>query len=379
MPKTDLVEKGVGAIHYGQIYTHYGAWATETISFVSPATASRLASADPGDIIITNTSENLEDVGKAVAWLGEQSIVTGGHATIIKHREDPRFLAYWFQSSAFFTQKKALATGTKVIDVSARQLAKVQVPVPPLDVQREIATVLDQLAGFEAELAAGIGAELAYRQTQYAYYRDLLLSSENANCKWLTFREAAIEFGRGKSRHRPRNDPKLYGGRYPFIQTGDIRSSGHLITEHSQTYNDEGLAQSKLWPRGTVCITIAANIAESGILDFDSCFPDSVIGMVVDPEKSSPHFVEYLLQSLKVSLAKKGRGSAQANINLATFESERFPFPPIEEQKRIVSILDRLDGLIDELSTALQAERGARRHQYQHYLDRLFTFKELSV
>ncbi len=112
LPKTDFTGAGVGAIHYGQIYTYYGTWANETISFVAPETAARLAKVDPGDVIITNTSENLEDVGKAVAWLGTEQIVTGGHATVFKHSENPKFIAYWFQTPEFFAQKKRLATGT---------------------------------------------------------------------------------------------------------------------------------------------------------------------------------------------------------------------------------------------------------------------------
>ena len=174
MPKSDLTENGVGAIHYGQIYTRYGAWARATISFVSEATAAKLAKVDPGDIIITNTSENIEDVGKAVAWLGDQQIVTGGHATVIKHAQDPKYLSYWFQSRAFFSQKRALATGTKVIDVSARQLEKVHIPIPPLEVQREIVRVLDKFTQLEAELEA----ELEARRKQYEHYRDRLLTFE---------------------------------------------------------------------------------------------------------------------------------------------------------------------------------------------------------
>ena len=95
MPKTDFVESGVGCIHYGQIYTHYGIWATETKSFVPGAKAERLAKVDPGDLVITNTSENIDDVCKAVAWIGETQIVTGGHATVLKHDQDPKYLAYY--------------------------------------------------------------------------------------------------------------------------------------------------------------------------------------------------------------------------------------------------------------------------------------------
>lgn len=171
MPKSDFVDEGVGCIHYGQIYTFYGAWAKETRSFVAPATAAKLAQVDPGDVIMTNTSENLDDVCKAVAWLGDSTIVTGGHATVLKHDQDPKFLSYYFQTQQFHADKKRLATGTKVIDVSAKSLAKISIPLPPLEVQREIVRVLDLFQSLEAELEA----ELEARRRQYAHYRDSLL------------------------------------------------------------------------------------------------------------------------------------------------------------------------------------------------------------
>lgn len=150
LPKSVFTESGIGCIHYGQIYTYYGVWTTETISFVAPETAAPLAKVDTGDIVITNTSENVEDVCKAVAWLGESQIVTGGHATVIKHQQDPKYLSYYFRTPEFFAQKKRHAAGTKVIDVSAKNLAKIRVPVPPLEVQREIVKVLDTFTKLEA-------------------------------------------------------------------------------------------------------------------------------------------------------------------------------------------------------------------------------------
>ena len=163
--------------------------------------------------------------------------------------------------------------------------------------------------------------------------------------------EVSIYFGRGKSKHRPRNDIKLFGGKYPFIQTGDIRNADKYVNSFSQTYNEVGLSQSKLWPAGTICITIAANIAETAILGFDSCFPDSIIGMIVDPSKASKDFAFYSLQFLKSELQKQGKGSAQDNINLGTFQNQLFPFPNIEKQQNIVKILDELKIKINFLSS----------------------------
>ena len=104
---------------------------------------------------------------------------------------------------------------------------------------------------------------------------------------------------RGKSKHRQRDASFLYGGPYPFLQTGDVKSANHKIHHYTQTYSEEGLVQSKLWPKGTLCITIAANIADTGILTFPACFPDSIIGFLPDTDKCSIDYIEYLLQFYK--------------------------------------------------------------------------------
>ena len=200
--------------------------------------------------------------------------------------------------------------------------------------------------------------------------RHVIARAEGPGWKQKTLEEIATTFGRGKSKHRPRNEPKLYGGKYPFIQTGDIRNADHFITEYSQTYSELGLAQSKLWPKGTICITIAAKIAETAILGFDACFPDSVIGVVANPKEAEVGFIEYLLQSFKARIQALGKGSAQANINMDTFENERFPFPPVAEQRQIVEKLDDLSEethhlarLYERKVAALEALKKSLLHQ----------------
>lgn len=289
------------------------------------------------------------------------------------------FLAHILGASSFRRYIEANQVAGNYPSIPDSRVRAYRIPVPPLEVQREIVGILDQFAKLETELEAELGAELEARHAQYAHHRDSLLRFGANDCAWLTLREVALEFGRGKSKHRPRNDPTLYGGPFPFIQTGDVRNSGHRISGYSQTYNERGLAQSKLWPRGSVCITIAANIAETGILDIDACFPDSVIGMVVDPEQTSSDYVEFLLQTMKGHLATKSQGTAQANINLATFEYERFPFPSLDKQNSIVALLNMFDALVNELNVILPAELHARRKQYEYYRDRLLTFTEATA
>ena len=154
---------------------------------------------------------------------------------------------------------------------------------------------------------------------------------------------------RGRSRRRPRNSPELYGGPYPFIQTGDIKASQGRITNHKQTYSEAGLAQSRLWPTGTMAITIAANIAETAILTYPACFPDSVIGFVADESKCDVRFIEYTFRLLRSRIQHEnvGTGSVQDNINLQTLDRLRFLIPPIREQRAIAHVLGTLDDKIE--------------------------------
>ncbi|MDD4855975.1 MAG: restriction endonuclease subunit S [Sulfuricurvum sp.] len=154
---------------------------------------------------------------------------------------------------------------------------------------------------------------------------------------------------RGRSRHRPRYAFHLYGGAYPFIQTGEIREAKKYIDKYEHTYSEAGLAQSKLWQKGTLCITIAANIAELAILKFDACFPDSVLGFISDEEKVDGDFIYYTLTHFQKELKHIGEGSVQDNINLGTFENITFPIPSLKEQKAIAEILSSLDDKIDLL------------------------------
>ena len=238
--------------------------------------------------------------------------------------------------------------GTKLQYGSATNFIKIgnfqnyNVSYPLLPEQQRIVSILDE--AFAAISVAKTNAEQNLKNAKELFesYLQGVFEKKGEGWEEKTLDQVSKYFGRGKSKHRPRNYAGLYGGDYPFIQTGDIRNCNHYITEFTQTYNEVGLAQSKLWPSGTICITIAANIAETGVLTFDACFPDSVIGLVVNEKLADRDFVEYLLQSFKVKIQSLGKGSAQQNINMGTFENELFPFPKVDKQKKIVQKLDAL-------------------------------------
>lgn len=180
LQKKDFVDAGVGCIHYGQIYTYYGTYTDKTKSFVTAELARTLRAAFKGDLIITNTSENIEDVCKAVVWLGNEPIVTGGHATILKHKQNPKYIAYYTQTEMFYAEKCKHANGTKVIDVSATNMAKILIPIPPLAEQNCIVLILDNFERLLKDISQGLPAEIEARKKQYEYYRNKLLMFKKA-------------------------------------------------------------------------------------------------------------------------------------------------------------------------------------------------------
>ena len=153
--------------------------------------------------------------------------------------------------------------------------------------------------------------------------------------------------GRGKSRHRPRNDPSLYEGAYPFIQTGDVKAANFYISEYSQTYNEKGLSQSKLWEPNTLCITIAANIAETAILKIRACFPDSIVGFIADQKEADVRFIKYYIDTIKLSMQNVSKGTTQDNLSLDKLLIFDFLIPPIPTQHKIAAILSTYDDLIE--------------------------------
>ncbi|MFN7835790.1 MAG: restriction endonuclease subunit S [Burkholderiaceae bacterium] len=325
-------------------------------------------------LIAEDGSASLENYSIQYA---EGKFWANNHVHVVRGTQavNTRFLYHYLSIVNFIP----FLTGGGRAKLTKGSMVEIEIPIPcpdnppkSLEIQAEIARILDAFTSLTTELTT----ELTTRKQQYKHYRDQLLSFEDGEVEWKNLPEMALDFGRGKSKHRPRNDGKLYGGNIPFIQTGDIRSASHIIMEYSQTYSVLGLKQSKLWPKGTLCITIAANIAETSILGFDACFPDSVIGFVADPQKTSTDYVEYLLQSVKNKLEEKGKekSSAQSNINLATFEQLKLPFPSLTEQARIVTVLDKFDALTSSITEGLPREIELRQKQYAHYRSLLLSF-----
>ena len=251
LPKSDFTESGVGCIHYGQIYTYYGAFADSTKSFVLPELAKQLKAVSNSDIIIAVTSENIEDVCKCVVWLGNEDIVTGGHTAILKHNQNAKYIAYFLQTEDFFRQKCKIAHGTKVIEVTPSKLGNIKIPIPPLPIQREIVRVLDKFTELTAELEA--------RKKQYAYYRNELLTFGD-EVPMVALGEISRSISTGVTPLAGNSD--YYGGDIPWLRTQEVRFVDIWDTEIRVT--ERALKETSLKWVPVNCLIVAISGATAG-------------------------------------------------------------------------------------------------------------------
>ena len=232
--------------------------------------------------------------------------------------------------------------------IDQQSLASIPIPLPQLIEQRRIADVLDRAEALRAKRRAVLAQLDSLTQSIFLdLFGDPVVNPKGWQRK--KFSEIGA-LDRGISKHRPRNAPELLGGPYPLVQTGEVANCDGYIREYHSAYSEVGLRQSKMWPAGTLCITIAANIAKAGILTFDACFPDSIVGFRAE-DVATVEFVRGWLSFLQKSLEDAAPESAQKNINLALLRNLAVPLPPFELQHEFA----RRVGAVENLKTAQRA------------------------
>lgn len=270
-----------------------------------------------------------------------------------------------------------------------QQYSKIKIKIPSLPEQEKIVAKIEELF---SELDNGVET-LKKTKQQLAVYRQAVLKEAfegkftthlnyEKELEWASVEETESllmipeewhyvalsklgDLGRGKSKHRPRNDPKLFeDGKYPFLQTSEVKAAKQYITQYSKMYGEFGLQQSKLWPKGTLCITIAANIAETAFLGIDACFPDSVVGFT-PYEYILPEYIKHFIESQKLRLWAFAPATAQKNINLDTLENLIVPYCSVEEQQLVIDEIEArmtiCDSIEKTVDTALQQAEAMRQ------------------
>lgn len=374
LQKSDLLEVGFPAIHYGQIHTYYGIWTDASKSFTAPDLAAKLRHAHHGDLIIATTSEDDAAVAKATAWLGNTDVAVSGDAYIYRHSLDPKFVSYFFASDRFQEQKARFVTGTKVRRISSDALSKIRIPVPPPEVQAEIVRILDQFTQLEAELEA----ELEARRQQYAYYRRVMLrrvAAENVTLASLGKWQGGITPSKGDSRYWANGD-------IPWLASMDI--SDESTDEIRGRVTEVALRETslKIVPAPSVAVVMRSNILRRrlpiGFVKVDTTLNQDMRALIPRDGVDA----EYVYQVLRADSEEIRNQCVRTDGSMAAVNSRDFfaweiPLPPIEEQGRIASELQSFDALVNNLSIGLPAELAARRQQYEYYRDKLMTFEEV--
>lgn len=291
--------------------------------------------AQPEDILISVRAP----IG-ALNFAKEECCIGRGLAALTPDRSKVSLeFIYWLLKGKN-AELNSKGTGSTFKAISRKVLEEIMVPAIDFDKQHEYAEILEKIYSVIQKRKEELSALDNLIKARFVE----LFGDPVSNSYGLP--EATLlelgEFGRGVSKHRPRNDPKLLGGEYPLIQTGDIANAGLYITSYNSTYSELGLKQSKMWDKGTLCITIAANIAKTSILEFDACFPDSVVGFTAN-EKTNNIFIHYWFSFFQAILESQAPESAQKNINLKILSELKVIVPEKEKQDEFVEFIHQVD------------------------------------
>ena len=308
-----------------------------------------------GDILIAASSGSIKVIGKNAYFDLEEDFTFGAFCKVARPKPTvfPEYLKHFFKTAYYKRTIISQVQGANINNLKTRDLDDLIITIPNnFNDQKRIAQVLSKCESLIQKRKESIALlEELLKSTFLEMFGDPVRNEKGWNVVSLS------KFGtidRGVSKHRPRNEPKLLGGKHPLIQTGDVSNSGNYITNYTQTYSDIGLAQSKKWPIGTLCITIAANIAKTGILKFEACFPDSIVGFVVDDKEATNLYVHHLFSFFQRILEKNAPSAAQKNINLGILRNFKVPQPPIDLQFKFDEIVLKVESIKQNYEFHLQ-------------------------
>jgi type I restriction enzyme S subunit len=316
--------------------------------------------------LISSTGHGHASLKRVHYQVGKFALANLLAAALVKDHSvlSTRFLARYLM----FTKHRfivPLMTGAANMSISINRLATVPVEFPPLAEQERIVKLLD-----DADELRKLRAQ-ADRHTSSlipALFHEMFGDPIRNSKGWEVSSFAEVgRLDRGRSRNRPRDEPSLYGGKYPFIQTGDVANANGVIIEYSQSYSEKGLAQSRIWPAGTLCITIAANIGKTAILTFPACFPDSMVGFIPG-ERVLVAYVHQWLVTMESRLEQVAPQMAQKNINLKILSELTIPVPPLPLQKEFAKWVTEIRGMEAEQAVS----RGRLEDLFQSLLHRAF-------
>lgn len=278
-----------------------------------------------------------------------------------------KWVFYQLLSEKYYNFIEPLQSGANYPAVSDRIVKSYIIPLPSLSEQQQIVSELDLLSGvIEKQKAQLEELDKLAQSIFYDMFGDPVTNEKGWELRKL---KELGQLGRGVSKHRPRNAPELLGGSMPLIQTGDVSNSGMYITAYSSTYSEIGVAQSKVWLAGTLCITIAANIGNCAILTFDACFPDSVVGFIANEKVALKEYVYYIFERMQSILEANAPAVAQKNINLKILDELLIPLPPLSLQQEFAAKVEAIEAMKAKVRLSLKETETLFNERMDYYFN----------
>lgn len=353
--RDQVTAEGTPCVRYGEIYTTYGVWFDKCVSHTDESKLSSKKYFEHGDILFAITGESVDDIAKCCAYIGHEKCLAGGDIVVLKHNQDPKYLSYVLATTDARQQKSKGKVKSKVVHSSVPAIREIKVPIPPIEIQREIVRILDDYTENIVELQNQLTAEITARQRQYTFYRNKLLTYDSKTRIMPLKDVAEIERGTRVVRSQLTED-----GLYPVFQ--------NALTPMG--YNDKAnrLGNNTF----LICAGAAGQIGYSDV-DFwaaDDCYTFKCC------EKLENRYLFHVLKNNQHRIDAQVRRASIPRISREAVGNIRIPILPLDVQSRIVNVLDNFEKICSDLNIGLPAEIEARQKQYEYYRDKLLSFKE---
>ena len=375
--REEIRKIGIPCIRYGEIYTDYGISFEKTKSYTDENLIINKKYIEYGDILFAITGESVEEIGKSTAYIGKEKCLVGGDILVMKHKQDPVYLSYVLSTENAQKLKSKGKIKSKVVHTNATDIGEIEIPLPPLEVQKRIVEVLDNFEKICNDLNIGLPAEIEARQKQYEFYRNFLLTFKIENCTLPKTRQDKtrqdiiklfmyifgyinIELGEILKIKNGSDYKKFNMGNIPVYGSGGI-------INYIDTY---------IYDKESILIPRKGSIGNLFYVDKPFWTVDTIFYTVIDKDVVIPKYLYYYLS--KMNLEKLNTAGGVPSLTQTVLNKILISLPSLEEQQRIVDILDRFDKLCNDISEGLPAEIEARQKQYEYYREKLLTFKNIN-
>ena len=372
--RDQVTEEGIPCVRYGEIYTTYGVWFEKCKSHTKLEYVKAPKYFEHGDILFAITGESVEDIAKCCAYIGNEKCLAGGDIVVLKHKEDPKYISYALSTVDAQRQKSSGKVKSKVVHSSVPSIKAIKLPVPPLEVQREIVHILDSFTLLTAELTA----ELTARKKQYEFYRDKLLSHNG-----IYPMKPLAELGKWSGGKTPSMSEKSFWeqGTIPWVSSKDMKSSTLEDTQDHITEKAVKEASMTVYPANSIAVVTRSGILKHtfpvAYIPFETTINQDIKMLVVN-EDILPRYAFHVIQGKgqDILVKTKKQGGTVDSLDFQKVLAYKVPVPSKDIQSKLVEVLDNFESICTDLNIGLPAEIEARQKQYEYYRDLLLTFAE---